>query len=73
MVFIKYIRNEKTNAAYRNEIFGVFPARESDLVGTKGIVNFADCYKVEMYNYTQNLTTVGIVDVEQQKTLTKTM
>ncbi len=69
LAFIKYLRNEKTNAAYRNEIFGVFPARESDLAGTKGIVNLADCYKVEMYNYTLNLTTIGIIDVKQNNVL----
>jgi len=59
LAFIRYIRNEKNNAAYRNEIFGVFPARESDLAGTNGIVNLADCFRVEMYNYTLNLTTIG--------------
>jgi hypothetical protein len=65
--FTKYCRNEKNNDAYRNEIFAVLPARESDLSSTKGIVNIADCYKVEMYNYTLNLTSIGIVNIKENK------
>jgi hypothetical protein len=65
--FIKYCKNAKNNNAYRNEIFAVLPARESDLSSTKGIVNIADCYKVEMYNYTLNLTSIGVVDIKQNK------
>jgi hypothetical protein len=65
--FTKYCRNEKNNTAYRNEIFAVLPARESDLAGTKGIVNISDCYKVEMYNYTLNLTSIAIVNTKENK------
>jgi hypothetical protein len=65
--FTKYCRNVKNNDAYRNEIFAVLPARESDLSNTKGIVNIADCYKVEMYNYTLNLTSIAVVDIKQNK------
>jgi hypothetical protein len=67
--FIKNIRNAKTGMPYRNEIFGVYPARESDLANTKGIVTITDCYRVEMYNYPLNLTTIAITDVKQQKVL----
>jgi hypothetical protein len=68
--FLKNVRDEKTQLPYRNEIFAVLPARESDLSGTKGIVNIADCYKVEMYNYPLNLTTTALVDVKEQKVIT---
>jgi hypothetical protein len=67
--FTKYCRNAKNNDAYRNEIFAVLPARESDLASTKGIVSISDCYKVEMYNYTLNLTSIAVVDIKQNKTI----
>ncbi len=69
-VFTKNIRNPKNNLPYRNEIFGVLPARESDIVNIKGIVNIADCYRIEMYNYALNLTTIAIANSKQQKILT---
>lgn len=70
--FLKNIRDTKTQLPYRNEIFAVLPARESDLNGTKGIVNIADCYKVEMYNYPLNLTTIALVNVKEQKVIAVT-
>jgi len=65
--FTKNIRDIKTNTPYRNEIFAVFPARESDLLNFKQTFNFKDCYRVEMYNYPLNLSTVAFVDIKQQK------
>jgi hypothetical protein len=68
-VFVKNLRNRKDNTPLRNEIFGVYPARESDLAASKGMVSITDCYRVEMYNYPLNLTTIAVVNVKQQKTL----
>ncbi len=67
--FLQNIKDIKTKLPYRNEIFAVVPARESDIANTKGIVNIADCYRVEMYNYPLNLTTIAIVSNTQQKVL----
>ena len=64
--FIKFTRNSATGEAYRNEIFAVYPARESDMGAVKN-ASLSDCYRVEMYNYTLNLTTVGIADIKQHK------
>ncbi len=72
IAFLKNVRDATTQLPYRNEIFAVLPARESDLNGTKGIVNITDCYKVEMYNYPLNLTTIALVNVKEQKTITVT-
>ncbi len=72
IAFLKNVRDAATQLPYRNEIFAVLPARESDLNGTKGIVNITDCYKVEMYNYPLNLTTIALVNVKEQKTITVT-
>ena len=67
--FLKNIGDNKTNTPYRTEIFAVYPARESDLSNLKTNVNLADCYRVEMYNFPLNLTTVALVDVKQQKVI----
>lgn len=67
--FTKNIRDLNTNTPYRNEIFAVFQARESDLTNVKQNISLADCYRVEMYNYPLNLTTVALVDIKKQKTV----
>ncbi|MEP7237311.1 MAG: hypothetical protein ABI685_05590 [Ferruginibacter sp.] len=66
-IFTKNTRDLKTNIPFRNEIFAVYPARESDLSNVKGSFNLTDCYRVEMYNYPLNLTTIALVDIKQQK------
>lgn len=50
----------------RNEIFGVYPARESDLTEATMRCAVARCYRVEMYNYAYNLATVAFVDVDDR-------
>ncbi len=56
---------------FRNEIFGVFPARESDYGNRQigEICKNGGCYRVEMYNYAKNLTTVALVNIPAQQTL----
>ena len=58
--FTQFIKNKDNNNPYRNEIFAVYPARASDMGNIKNATQ-ANCYKVEMYNYTLNLTSIGIV------------
>jgi hypothetical protein len=70
--FLKNVRDAKTQLPYRNEIFAVLPARESDINGVKGIITIADFFKVEMYNYPLNLTTIALVNVKEQKVLSVT-
>lgn len=62
--FTRYCREEGTGAAYRNEIFGIYPARESDVAGTNYDIKKGLCYKVEMYNYALNLATVAVADIK---------
>lgn len=56
-------------APLRNEIFNVYPARESDVTEATLRCTVAPCYRVELYNYALNLTTVAIVDVTGGQTL----
>ncbi|MGB4936124.1 MAG: hypothetical protein WBO30_03850 [Ferruginibacter sp.] len=68
-VFTRSVRDIGSNIPFRSEIFGVYPGRESDLNNIKGTVNLADFYRVEMYNYPLNLTTIALVDIKQQRVL----
>ena len=66
--YTQFVKNKINNTPYRNEIFAVYPARQSDMSSIKNAI-LANCFKVEMYNYTLNLTSIGIVDVVQKKLL----
>ncbi|MEP6747284.1 MAG: hypothetical protein ABJB86_06145 [Bacteroidota bacterium] len=68
-VFTQTVREKTTNLPYRCEIFGVYPARESDMAYVKPGYHLADCYRVEMYNYALNSTATAIADIKQQKVI----
>ncbi|MEO6316510.1 MAG: hypothetical protein ABIU63_05780 [Chitinophagaceae bacterium] len=66
--FTQSVRS-KTGEAYRCEIFGVYPARLSDMAGLQRDYQLVDCFRVEMYNYALNSATIAIADIKQQKVL----
>ena len=68
-VFTQSVREKDTKRPYRCEIFGVYPARESDMAYVKMPYQLQDCYRVEMYNYALNSTATAIADIKQQKVL----
>ncbi|MBI3388558.1 MAG: hypothetical protein HY027_12535 [Deltaproteobacteria bacterium] len=51
----------------RNEIFNIYPARASDVTADTKQCAASPCYRVEMYNYAHNLTTVAMVDVRERR------
>jgi hypothetical protein len=67
--FLRETRDEKTKAALLNEIFGVYPLRESDFNGPANACRAALCYRVEMYNFARNLTTNAVVDMNAKQVL----
>ncbi len=67
--FLKYIVDQKTNQPFRNEIFNVFTARQSDMGNIKTTYQLQNVYRVEMYNFGLNVTTMSLVDVVQNKVL----
>lgn len=67
--FTSAVHETSTGRPYRCEIFGVYPARESDMAYVKTAYTLADCFRVEMYNYALNTSTVAITDTRQQKVL----
>ena len=64
-VFTQSVREKDTKRPYRCEIFGVYPARESDMAYVKMPYQLQDCYRVEMYNYALNSTATAIADMPQ--------
>jgi hypothetical protein len=58
--------DEQTKQPYLNEIFNVYNARPQEI--PKGYET-KNVYRVEMYNYPLNLTTVALVDIITQKTI----
>jgi hypothetical protein len=68
-VFTKFLKDPLSKLPYRNEVFGIYPARQSDMGAVRTKYNLATSYRVEMYNYALNNTAIAIVDVQQQKVL----
>lgn len=65
--FTEYVIEPKSNKPTRNEIFGIYAARESDFTEkTKAACADGNCYRVEMYNYALNLTTIALVNIGQK-------
>lgn len=58
--FTQHIRSAD-NEPLLNEVFGVYPARQSDL--PQGTQNYGNLYRVEMYNFGLNMTTIALADV----------
>lgn len=52
-----------------SEVFNVLPARESDLSGLTVSSPLQSIYRVEMYNYVSNTTSLAIVDSKTEKVL----
>lgn len=69
--FTESIRNKQTQLPYRCEIFGVYPARESDMALVKVPFDLKSCYRVDMYNYALNLSSSVVVDIRQGLALTR--
>ncbi|HMG16343.1 MAG TPA: hypothetical protein VK590_12885 [Saprospiraceae bacterium] len=65
----QFIVNCKTpmGESLLNEIFAVYPARQSELPA--GIDQNGNIYRVEMYNYGYNLSSICLVDIGENKVL----
>ncbi len=62
--FIRETKDAPTGEPLFNEIFGVYPLRQSDIVQQTSQCRNGRCYRVEMYNFALNMTTNAIVDLE---------
>jgi hypothetical protein len=70
--FLRETLDEKTREPLFNEIFGIYPLRDSDLAGPAAVCKAIKCYRVEMYNFAKNLTTNAVVDVTGKRAVAVT-
>ena len=70
--FVRETRDKQSNEPLLNEIFGVYPLRESDFMPQTASCKLSQCFRVEMYNFALNLTTNAVVDTNAQKVLVVT-
>jgi hypothetical protein len=69
---LQYARNPQTGDALRNEVMGVYAARDSDITQATQACRANTCYRVDLYNYAYNLTTRAIVDLTARQVLAVT-
>lgn len=67
--FLRYAYAQADRQPLRNEIFGIYPSRPSDISEASSACQMHTCYRVEMYNYAFNLTTIALVDVDASQVL----
>jgi hypothetical protein len=66
--FQQYLFEPNSQKATRNEIFGVYLARASDFTEkTKPLCADGNCYRVELYNYAINATSVALVNIARNQ------
>jgi hypothetical protein len=66
--FTQYARTPQ-GEPLRNEIFQIYPARDSDLTPETQSCKQSVCYRVEMYSYAYNAAIIAIVDVNTKQAL----
>lgn len=67
--FQDYITDANSNDPLRTEIMSVREVLPSDISELPVACPEGHCYRVELYNYALNITTVAIVDVEKEEVL----
>jgi hypothetical protein len=66
--FLNKSKDALHKTPYLNEIFGILPARPSDFSAQSGAeCSDGSCFRVEMYNYALNLSTIALVHVNSKK------
>jgi hypothetical protein len=69
--FLEGTRELGTNAPLRNEIFGIYSLRDSDIAtpALEKCRNRSKCFRVEQYQYAWNDTKIAFVDVTEKRVL----
>ncbi len=70
--FTRETKDANTNEPLFNEVFGIYPLRQSDLVQQTAQCARSLCYRIEMYNFALNSTTNAMVDVNAQQVVAVT-
>lgn len=61
--FVGETKDAQTGAPLFNEIFGIYPLRQSDITPPTAQCASNQCFRVEMYNFALNATISAVVDV----------
>lgn len=61
--------DKETQKPLLSEVFGIYPARESDFTNLSLQCKNGKCYRIEIYNFALNLATVVMVDIAENKVL----
>jgi hypothetical protein len=61
------IAHTTTGEPARTQIFGIYPARQSDITDATVRCSVAHCYRVELYNFALNLALVALVDIDNRQ------
>lgn len=65
--FVQYAYSLADGTPLRSEVFNIFPARAADMSDATAAACADDtCYRVELYNYGVNVTTVAIVALDRE-------
>ncbi len=67
--FTQFTKHPKTKQPLRNEIMTIRPVLPEDFTGEMGRCSETQCYRVEMYNYFYNNSTIAFVDINNKKVL----
>lgn len=67
--FVANLYDPQNGRALRNEVFGIYPVRPSDVTAESANCATHTCYRVEMYNYALNMSTVAVVDLDDERVL----
>ncbi len=70
--FLNETKDANTGGPLFNEIFGVYPLRQSDITQPTAQCSNGKCWRVEMYNFALNLTTNAVVDITAKKVVAVT-
>ena len=70
--FTNETKDAQTNEPLFNEVFGVYPLRQSDFTPPTAQCANGRCYRVEMYNFALNTTTNAVVDVNVKQVVAVT-
>ncbi|MCB0183895.1 MAG: hypothetical protein KDE31_06510, partial [Caldilineaceae bacterium] len=68
--FVAETRDPQSGVPLRNEIFGIYPIRPSDITEETALCATTACYRVELYNYAYNLSTIAVVNLIEKRVLT---
>ena len=61
--FTRFVK-DSSGIPFRNEVFGIYPARQSDFESAAQVPDLKSVYRVEMFNYGLNLTSIALVNIK---------